>query len=197
MKPPSHNALHQGRCGYRSSTRNMFSSQGVLPAWPCSSLYYIHVQLPRWSAQEPGWASLFPLRVIPLFSLELTVYLQEECWHLHDPQIVEHTILFLKFFWTYLNLFQSTIPSQFAWVNLVAKKKYLQLSQYGANVVLCMQKAVLWLWSPALPNSCLNLSKSLKFVEVHCPHLCMRITRPTSQDCFENCLDRACHSATL
>lgn len=69
------------------------------------------------------------LREIPLFSLELTVYLQEECWHLHDPRIVEHTILFLKFFWTYLNLFQSTTPSQFAWVNLVAKKKYLQLSQ--------------------------------------------------------------------
>lgn len=129
MKPPPHNALHQGLCGSRSSTRNIFSSQGVLPAWPCWSLYYIHVQLPRLSAQVTGWASLFPHRVIPLFPLELSVYPQEECWHLHDPWVVEHIILFLKFFRPYLNLFRSTIPRQLAWVNLVAKKIYLQLSQ--------------------------------------------------------------------
>ena len=124
----SHNALHQGLCGSRSSTGNIFSSQGVLPAWPCWSLYYIHVQLPRWSAQVAGWASLFPHRVIPLFPLELSVYPQEE-WHLHDLCVVEHTILFLKFFRPYLNLFWSTIPRQLAWVNLVAKKIYLQLFQ--------------------------------------------------------------------
>lgn len=143
-----------------------------------------------------GWASLFPHRVIPLFPLELSVYPQEECWHLHDTRVVEHIILVLKFFRPYLNLFRSTIPRQLAWVNLVAKKIY-QLSQVwsqcGANVCreLCVDS--IRSGSQLLPKSCLNMDKSFKFAaEAHCPHLCMTIIGLPPGLFWEFNLDRAC-----
>lgn len=199
MKAPSHNTLHQGLCGSRCSTRNLISPQGVLP---CSSppwLFYISVQLSRWSAQGAQVVSLFPHRVTPLFPLELSVYSCQCPRSGIDTYIILGVRNSSSQFWSSLNftLIFSNNYSQPAPLGTVSHReetapvisnkepvwchvwKELQLGVYQTWVPSSAHLLAVWTWASPLT--------SLRPIV----HVCVW---RSSQHCFKNCSNRACHN---